>query len=719
MPTPIGEVEFFAQFADREDNTHRYLNNTYSDAFNDKSVFFIDGNLARDPLPDAELRTRFKREIIEQLILPHAIETPGDDDEKRLYIQPVINMAILKVRNGSGCRRLTQANLRSALTKVMNANQNVVHIQIGAGHIRFDRSAPEMTYLNWQYIGAGVGVFGGPMSPPTGLLRQYNTLSNAGVVFNLDLSRRSDLGVRTDDNNRRLVLTEDEVNERRAWSECKRTFSDAIANVDLMNPRGKNTEDLLGLQVAAPVLHADPSQVSNRSAIGEARANRWYPPEISAWANFEELVTNFVIPEDKVHLEGRSRRLAGRYVSVSFLDNSPLTDEIGEQFYLGLTAIASLVEARLICSMVDGSNGLVANPDFWLANERQELVVVGEVKSTHNLPLPMTAADLVQQYNDALANRERDDPSKDQVRAWSHVGHPISQLIGYMVLNRCRFGLLTSATRTYFVHIQRQCRGDCVFVSNAWFIGQRSYLRAFAAFYHLASNDTSSKLSRGGLKDKWETETPPQIEEARDRKRTRVDDDSGRARARRRGLLGEDGPMKGPSSDGSRANADMGVVNPIESIPIERVQFDEIELTSPLGYGKQGTSFQAQWRGQTVAVKIFDATKPGGEEGFDNEIAAYTHLRDAWGKLVPFPKFISFAFGVRFLGMQMAYPPPADARSQDWADVLELLEKKYRFRHLDVWTGERGDDWQNLMVLKDDAGAVRPIVTDLEDYEIL
>ena len=279
MPTPIGEIEFFAQFADREDNTHRYLNDTYSDAFHDKSEFFIDGNLARDPLPDAELRSRFKQEIIEQLILPNAIETPGNDAQKRAYIQPVINKASLKVRNGSGYRKLTQANLRSALTKAMNANQNVVHIQIGAGHIRLDRSAPEMTYLNWQYIGAGVGGFGGLVSPPTGLLRQYNTLSNVGVVFNLDLSRRSDLGVRTDDNNRRLVLTEDEVNERRAWRECKRTFLDAILNVDLLNPRGNNTEDLLGLQVAAPVLHADASQVSTRSAIEEARANRWYPPE--------------------------------------------------------------------------------------------------------------------------------------------------------------------------------------------------------------------------------------------------------------------------------------------------------------------------------------------------------------------------------------------------------------------------------------------------------
>lgn len=129
-----------------------------------------------------------------------------------------------------------------------------------------------------------------------------------------------------------------------------------------------------------------------------------------------------------------------------------------------------------------------------------------------------------------------------------------------------------------------------------------------------------------------------------------------------------------------------------------------------------GSSFRAKWRGETVAVKIFDATKPGGQEAFDKEVAAYTRLQDAWGEVVPHPKFISHAFGVWFLGMQMAY---GDAISEDWADVLDALEKKHRFRHLDVWTGERGDDWRNLMVLKDGEGVLHPIVIDLEHYEIL
>jgi hypothetical protein len=55
----------------------------------------------------------------------------------------------------------------------------------------------------------------------------------------------------------------------------------------------------------------------------------------------------------------------------------------------------------------------------------------------------------------------------------------------------------------------------------------------------------------------------------------------------------------------------------------------------------------------------------------------------------------------------------------DWGKVLNELETKYKFRHLDVWTGERGDEWPNLMIFKDTKGRIRPIMIDLEDYELL
>ena len=117
-------------------------------------------------------------------------------------------------------------------------------------------------------------------------------------------------------------------------------------------------------------------------------------------------------------------------------------------------------------------------------------------------------------------------------------------------------------------------------------------------------------------------------------------------------------------------------------------------------------------------MKVFDATKPFGKEAFEKEIKAYVHLEGAWGKLVPKPRFVSEAFGVMFLGMQMAQPAPQDACINDWGMVLDELETKYKFRHLDVFTGERGSDWRNLMTVYDGKGKYHPIVIDLEDYEI-
>ena len=46
-----------------------------------------------------------------------------------------------------------------------------------------------------------------------------------------------------------------------------------------------------------------------------------------------------------------------------------------------------------------------------------------------------------------------------------------------------------------------------------------------------------------------------------------------------------------------------------------------------------------------------------------------------------------------FLALPLArYPETTTANPEGWAKVLEQLEKKFGFHHLDVWTGERGDD---------------------------
>lgn len=124
-------------------------------------------------------------------------------------------------------------------------------------------------------------------------LREFNRLSNGGIVFGLDLSERADLGERTTEDNSTLVLTQDEVNERTAWEAAKRQIQKLTEGAVLLKNRGRRTEDLLRLQIAAPVLHKDPARVSARSAIGETGTKRWYPPQLSAWTTFEQLVENF------------------------------------------------------------------------------------------------------------------------------------------------------------------------------------------------------------------------------------------------------------------------------------------------------------------------------------------------------------------------------------------------------------------------------------------
>jgi hypothetical protein len=129
--------------------------------------------------------------------------------------------------------------------------------------------------------------------------------------------------------------------------------------------------------------------------------------------------------------------------------------------------------------------------------------------------------------------------------------------------------------------------------------------------------------------------------------------------------------------------------------------------------------FRATWNGETVALKLFDTHKNQGREAFQREMKAYQHLKAAWGRLIPTPKFCAEAFGIVYLGMQLAEPPPPSARIEDWDSVLLKLEEEYGFCHLDVGCRGRGWGLYNRMMLRDDTGELRPIVIDLEDYELV
>ena len=183
------------------------------------------------------------------------------------------------------------------------------------------------------------------------ILREFYTLTNNGIVFDLDLSRRSDLGVLRDGEQVVMVLTNDEVNERKRWADNKARISDGIEDNRLLrNWRyhwSDKAEDLLRLQIAAPILDPNPNQVSHRSAIAEQqRAGRMYPPQLHKWEEFRTHVANFNADNTRL-LQGNQRRKANMAVKKSFTDNVLLTDELGEQHYLKSTAMLCLQEAGL------------------------------------------------------------------------------------------------------------------------------------------------------------------------------------------------------------------------------------------------------------------------------------------------------------------------------------------------------------------------------------
>jgi len=536
--------------------------------------------------------------------------------------------------------------------------------------------------------------------------KYYEDEANSGTVLNLDLSGRTDLGIRLE-NYRKIVLTQDEVDERNEWMQRKNRINRHYLS-RLLHKR-MTQEDLLTLRVAAPCLHPDPALVSARSPPSDDdRADRHYPQRIEVWNNFRPAVRAFR-PDAKGYVVPESvSGVVGSLIAVQKCGTERM-----EEAFLFDRVLQPLELAGLLGTVQLGSMGAIGDPDFRILEPgTTESKIMGETKTTHNLPLPMKAQEVAKQYNAARTDvddmPEQEEPGTRPL-GWSQVGHPVSQILGYMILNNCRYGVLTCGSRTYFIHIQRRMENneESVQISDAWFVGEENYLRAWAFLYVSSKSDNQPRLDTGALSKDWLRFTP----ERAGGKRRAEETAPATTRARSR--------QKTSRSRSPRPGQASAISRPLSaSIPTACLR--DFNVGSPIGYGRRGTTFSATWQGETVAVKLFDTHKNDGREAFMREIKAYEHLAEDWGRLVPTPKFTAEAFGVIFFGMQMAEHPPPSARIGDWNGVLRELEEKYGFRHLDVDGDERGPNLQNRMVLRDDdTGRTQPIIIDLEDYEWL
>jgi hypothetical protein len=321
----------------------------------------------------------------------------------------------------------------------------------------------------------------------------YDHETNNGRVFDTNLNELGDLPVKH--------LTATEVDERNNWrNKMERIYAHYDDNDTGPAPQVTTTELLLQQRVMVPNLGS--VSVSSRSQFKEARRGRRYPQTISAWVDFKQLVEAF-----------QPKHFDIFQFSMTITDPSPLmtlSDEKEEEGYMLFVLKKSLMMAGLLGEIT--SRGGLGKPDAITLKKDVEIAapadirLVIEFKSTHNLPIPMTDADVVVAYNAAY---EKDiNQQSGRSPAWSRVCHPIGQLLGYMVENGRRYGVLSSATRAYFLWIEGDGQVAQVRISTPWFVGEPNFLRAWAFVHSMACQQSVPLLTSGLTWKRTSTDHP-------------------------------------------------------------------------------------------------------------------------------------------------------------------------------------------------------------------
>jgi hypothetical protein len=300
----------------------------------------------------------------------------------------------------------------------------------------------------------------------------------------------------------------------------------------------------------------------------------------------------------------RLKRIQGNLFQNSFVNDFGRRDEAEEQAFIKSCVVEPLAQVGLLplleSNPIQHRHGVT---DFNITDNERVRVVV-EVKSTHSLSLPMVAGEVIRRFkNGAVDAALLDDAAQaERKRDKLYVTDTIGQLLRYMLMNGCRYGALTSGTRTYFFCITDDNQGNVaekVFISDAWFVGEENYLRAWAYVYSL-SLDSASFFPR--------PEENPDSSWARSDGSFREEsdeDESGDASENKTVRESSNRRIGGSSSTG------------IPCVPVQDIKFEGV-----LGYGRNGCVIRAIWDGKQVAVKQFDCGRTGGLERFEREINA-------------------------------------------------------------------------------------------------
>jgi hypothetical protein len=528
----------------------------------------------------------------------------------------------------------------------------------------------------------------------------FDEKTNSGVVMNDDLSAVAD-----------RELTAKETTARNNYATTLSTLMRHYSTRGLEHPNAITKEDVLSQRIVATRL--SPS-ASKRSEFTESRASRMHPPEIFQWDAFSNRVNEYRI------VGNANESLPSIFLNSLDRATTPRSTEGAEQSELIGNLDKTLVRSGIVHSTPTSfgpGDAVQGKIDFALLKDEKKVSMICETKTTQSLTLPMTA-DLC--ANSYIAAYNEMTTHRNHTTLWTNIAHPLGQLLGYMVDNTCRFGALTSGTRTYFIYISDDAdtsedgnTGKKVFITDAWYVGQHNYLRAWA-YVHSLGCDTFDDDKWDPPKDWFESNISDQsLKKIKNKKRDATggrDEEPSAKKSRSGGRDGGNGGKGGTTT----ASTSVESCYPLRKQCVHHLPYvaiNKIEIIGGIGAGRNGCCFKVNWNGQMYAMKQFDIVRDG-DTYFKKELRAYLVLKAAWGILVPRPIFWSESKsgGRLFLGLQLGREPTADDDTSQFLNVLNRLQKEYGIRHNDA-------EFRNIIYISDADGVERIAAIDFEDWD--
>jgi hypothetical protein len=110
-------------------------------------------------------------------------------------------------------------------------------------------------------------------------------------------------------------------------------------------------------------------------------------------------------------------------------------------------------------------------------------------------------------------------------------------------------------------------------------------------------------------------------------------------------------------------------------------------------------------------LEQFDLSK--NFNSYQREVEAYVHLKEAWGELVPTPKFIAESPSgmVRFLGLQKGRSPKEGEFDEQFSKVIGQVHTEYNFQPVDYSHG------RNCITVPGNNGQEKWLIIGLEFWE--